>query len=95
MVTSRSPRSTRPQQINLRVSDFQRELLDHAAHVQGKNRTDFILDAAVQEARATIEAQATLLVDEPTFESFRLAIEAPIPSTGELKKLFSTKAPWE
>ena len=69
--------------------------MEQAARIRGKNRTEFILDAAVREAQATISEQETILVDEATFEEFERLLEAPVPSTGALKELFATKAPWE
>ncbi|WP_448511641.1 type II toxin-antitoxin system TacA family antitoxin [Photorhabdus laumondii] len=32
--------------INIRAKSFQRELIDHAANLHSKTRTDFILDTA-------------------------------------------------
>jgi uncharacterized protein (DUF1778 family) len=82
-------------QINLRVTEFQRNLMDHAAKVRGKNRTEFIVDAAVREAQAALSEQSTIFVDEETFDEFERLLNEPVPSTGALRELFATKAPWE
>jgi len=88
-------RLPRHQQINIRISDFERDLLDHAARIQGKNRTEFILEAAMTAAQSTIEEQTTIFADEESFAAFVDALDAPVPSTGELKRLFTTAPPWE
>ena len=38
--------------INLRALPEQRDLIDHAAHLLGKNRSDFMLEAACERAKA-------------------------------------------
>ncbi|MEO0378564.1 MAG: DUF1778 domain-containing protein, partial [Cyanobacteria bacterium P01_A01_bin.17] len=37
--------------INIRAKQKQRDLIDHAARVQGKSRSEFILESASQKAR--------------------------------------------
>ena len=37
--------------INFRAPAAKRALIDHAAEISGKNRTDFILDASCEKAR--------------------------------------------
>lgn len=95
MALPKPPRTTKPQQINLRVTEFQSRLLDQAAQTQGKNRTEFILGAAIREAQQTLDVQRNLFIDEVTFAAFEEALEAPVRSTGELKALFASRAPWE
>jgi uncharacterized protein (DUF1778 family) len=90
----RSPAS-KPRQVNIRMTEFQAQLLEQAAEVRGKNRTDFILGAAIREARETLEAHTTLFVDDATFEAFQNALGAPIQPTGELRSLFASRPPWE
>ena len=86
---------TKADQINLRVTEFQRNLVEQAARIKGKNRTDFILDAALSEANAVLSEQSTIFVDEETFEEFERLLNEDVPSTGALRDLFATKAPWE
>ena len=40
--------------INLRARPDQRDLIDQAAAVLGKNRSDFMLEAACERARAVV-----------------------------------------
>ena len=40
--------------INLRALPEQRDLIDHAANLLGKNRSDFMLEAACDRAQAVV-----------------------------------------
>jgi uncharacterized protein (DUF1778 family) len=40
--------------INLRALPEQRDLIDHAANLLGKNRSDFMLEAACERAQAIV-----------------------------------------
>ena len=44
--------------LNIRVKPAERSLIDRAARTRGKNRTDFILDAARQAADRGVSAKA-------------------------------------
>jgi uncharacterized protein (DUF1778 family) len=46
--------------INLRALPKQRDLIDHAVHLLGKNRSDFMLEAACERARAIMLDQVFL-----------------------------------
>lgn len=95
MALPKTSQQTKPRQVNIRMTEFQARLLDQAAEAQGKTRTDFVLGAALREARDTLDAQTTLWVDEETFAAFDAALDAPIESTGELRSLFASRPPWE
>ncbi|WP_310483126.1 DUF1778 domain-containing protein [Chamaesiphon sp. VAR_48_metabat_403] len=88
--------------INLRVGDAQKEAIDRAAAIQGKSRTEFILDAAYGEATSfLLEAGASsnddrkfFLVDDATFEAFERQLEAE-PDPLQLTALLERPAPWD
>jgi uncharacterized protein (DUF1778 family) len=44
----------RVENINLRVSRNQKALIDRAAEVQGRSRSDFMLEAACREAESVL-----------------------------------------
>jgi uncharacterized protein (DUF1778 family) len=45
--------------INLRALPQQRDLIDHAASLLGKNRSDFMLETACERAQAVLLSSAT------------------------------------
>lgn len=82
--------------INLRALPEQRDLIDHAASVLGKNRSDFMLEAACERAQAVLLDQVFFGFDDEKFRQFNAMLDAiPIaPNTG-LERLMGVKAPWE
>jgi uncharacterized protein (DUF1778 family) len=83
--------------INLRVGEVQKEAIDRAAAIQGKSRTEFILDAAYTEATSFLLDRKFFLVDDATFEAFERQLEAaPNPlQLKALKALLDRPAPWD
>ena len=49
--------------INLRALPEQRDLIDHAAHLLGKNRSDFMLEAACERAQSVVLDQVHFMLD--------------------------------
>ena len=81
--------------INLRALPEQRELIDHAANLLGKNRSDFMLEAACERAQAVLLDQVFFGLDAEKFQQFTAMLDAP-PSPNEgLKRLMAIAAPWE
>lgn len=81
--------------INLRVLPAQRLLIDRACKVIGKKRTDFMLDAACREAENILLDQRLFALDQAAFEAFEAALETPVQYNPALRKLLTTKTPWE
>lgn len=80
--------------INLRALPEQRDLIDHAASVLGKNRSDFMLEAACERAQSVLLDQVFFRLDAEKFEHFVARLDAlPKPNPG-LERLMAVKAPW-
>lgn len=56
--------------INLRALPEQRDLIDRAAHLLGKNRSDFMLEAACDKAQAVLLDQVYFNLDADRFREF-------------------------
>ena len=63
-VKERQPRDVT---INLRANQRQRALIDRAAETLGKNRSDFMLEAACREANAVLLDRRFFLPDEKAY----------------------------
>ena len=87
--------ATRTAPINLRALNSQRNLIDHAAAALGKNRSDFMLEAACREAENVLLNQRLFMLNQVDFEAFNQALEAPVKDNPALRKLIERKAPWE
>jgi uncharacterized protein (DUF1778 family) len=80
--------------INLRALPEQRELIDYAAHLLGKNRSDFMLEAACDKAQAVMIDQVFFSLDTDKFKQFTKLLDAPLKHNPGLERLMAVKAPW-
>lgn len=86
---------TRDVTINIRAKQGQRDLIDHAAAVQGKSRSEFMLESAYQKAQDVLLDRCFFGLDEPKFEQFLALLDAPPAHNEKLHILMTTKAPWD
>lgn len=80
--------------INLRALPEQRDLIDHAASLLGKNRSDFMLEAACERAKAIVLDQLFFNLDEGRFRQFTAMLDAPQDANPGIDRLMAVKAPW-
>ena len=93
--TSESSGQTRDININIRAKRTQRDLIDQAAELLGKTRSDFMLETACREAEDVLLDQRVFTLDAETFKKFQAMLDAPPSENPKLRKLMATKAPWE
>lgn len=79
----------------MRILPADRSLIDHAAELTGKNRTDFILDAARQAAQTTVLDRQVFPVSKATYAEFNALLDAPPQPNERLRRTMQTPAPWE
>ena len=80
--------------INLRALPEQRDLIDQAASLLGKNRSDFMLEAACERARSVVLDQVFFSLDAEKFKQFTALLDAPPAPNAGLDRLMAVKAPW-
>jgi uncharacterized protein (DUF1778 family) len=90
-VKGRQPRDVT---INLRANQRQRALIDRAAEALGKNRSDFMLEAACREADSVLLDRRLFLLDEKAYRRFAGALDRPPADNPKLRRLLASKAPW-
>jgi uncharacterized protein (DUF1778 family) len=88
-------RQPRDVSINLRANQRQRALIDRAAEALGKNRSDFMLEAACRQADAVLLDRRFFLLDDKAYRRFIAALDKPMADTPRLRRLLASKAPWE
>jgi uncharacterized protein (DUF1778 family) len=81
--------------INLRALPEQRDMIDHAANLLGKNRSDFMLEAAWERAQAIAMDQVFFSLDENRFREFTALLDAPQTANMGFERLMAVKAPWD
>jgi uncharacterized protein (DUF1778 family) len=81
--------------LNLRIKPEERGLIDRAAKARGKNRTDFILDAARSAAEEALLDQALIAVSPTAYAEFIARLDQ-LPGPNErLRKTMQTPSPWD
>jgi uncharacterized protein (DUF1778 family) len=81
--------------INLRAPEETKNLIDRAAKVTGKTRTEFILDSARRTAEDVLLDQRLFVLDAEKYDTFLNLLDEPPKPTAELRRLLSEKSPWE
>jgi uncharacterized protein (DUF1778 family) len=85
----------RREALNLRIKPEVRELIDRAAELAGKNRTDFVLDAARRVAEDTLLDRTVFTVSPKAYREFLARLDAPPKPNKRLRKSMQTRAPWD
>ncbi|WP_158043874.1 DUF1778 domain-containing protein [Skermanella pratensis] len=81
--------------ISMRLPEADLAVIDRAAGLRGRSRTDFVRDAAVSAAEAVILESSLVRLDPEGFEEFVVAISAPGEPVPAMVKVLARKAPWE
>ncbi|MBS0126849.1 DUF1778 domain-containing protein [Thetidibacter halocola] len=81
--------------INLRVTPRDRDLIDRAAALLGKNRSEFMMEASRQAAEDALLDRTAFRLDATQFAAFMERLDAPPAPNEGLRKLLATPAPWE
>jgi uncharacterized protein (DUF1778 family) len=80
--------------ISLRVPTQRLELIDRAAQVIGKTRTEFLLESATRAAVDALLDRRLFFLDDAQYKAFQIALDAPPPNT-ELAQVLAARAHWE
>ncbi|WP_174891370.1 DUF1778 domain-containing protein [Candidatus Hamiltonella defensa] len=81
--------------INLRALKEERDLIDYAARLMGKNRSDFMLEVACERAKSIMLDQVFFRLDKNRFRLFKKLIDEAQSENQSLEKLMLVKAPWK
>ncbi|QEW31627.1 DUF1778 domain-containing protein [Erwinia billingiae] len=82
-------------QLNIRAKEAQRALIDTAAAILHKSRTDFILDIACQAAENVILDRRMFNLDDKQYAEFIDMLDAPVTANPALDTLLARKPQWE
>ncbi len=80
--------------INLRARPEQRDIIDQAAQLLGKNRSDFMLEAACDRARSVLLDQVFFQLDAAKFREFTKLLDAPAAANQGLERLMAVRPVW-
>jgi uncharacterized protein (DUF1778 family) len=91
---SRPPVSETKGSINLRIENNTRQLIDDAAAVLGKTRTEFMIDCARSHAVDVLLDQRLFELDTARYDSFLYALDNPPPPRPRLRALLRRVPAW-
>lgn len=81
--------------INLRALPEQRNLIDQAASLLGKNRSDFMLEASCERAQSVILDQVHFQLNEEKYQQFMQLLDAEPTANEGLERLLVIQTPWQ
>lgn len=93
--TESSPAVDAKGSINLRIEAKTRQLIDEAAAILGKTRTEFMIDSARREAIDVLLDQRLFVLDGQHFDSFMNALDNPPAPGAKLKALLRRVPAWQ
>jgi len=71
----------RSDRMNLRLSPHAKRIIERAAAYSDKTLTDFVTEAAVEQAEAIVRSQEAIALSAAAWETFsRLLLDPPAPS---------------
>ena len=80
--------------LSMRLPESDIAIIDRAANLRGRSRTDFVREAAVRAAEEAIMESAPIRMSPAGFKAFVAAISGPAKPVPEMVALFKRKAPW-
>lgn len=91
------PRSSERKEhpLSMRLPEADVAIIDRAASLRGRSRTDFIREAAVRAAEETIVETTLVRMSADGFSAFLQAVSAPPAAVPEMIELLKREAPWE
>jgi uncharacterized protein (DUF1778 family) len=81
--------------ISMRLPEADVAMIDRAAALKGRSRTDFVRDAAVRAAEDAVMEQQLIRMTEEGFADFMALMAAPADVVPELVEVLHRAAPWE
>ncbi len=85
----------RRETLNIRIKPAERGLIDRAAELTGKSRTDFILEATRRAAEDALLDRTLFAVSPAAHAEFLARLDAPPKPNARLKRSLSAVPPWK
>jgi uncharacterized protein (DUF1778 family) len=81
--------------INLRIEAGTRQLIDDAAAILGKTRTEFMIETARRQAIDVLLDQRLFVLDSERYDAFVHALDNPPPPGPKLRSLLRRAPAWQ
>ena len=94
-VAGRAPAADAKGSINLRIEADTHQLIDNAAAILGKTRTDFMIDSARRQAIDVLLDQRLFALDPERYDAFVRALDNPVAPGPKLRALLRRTPAWQ
>lgn len=81
--------------ISMRLPEADIAMIDRAASLRGRSRTDFVRAAAVRAAEDVVMENRLIRMSPDGFNAFMAAVSGPATPVPEMVELARRPAPWE
>lgn len=81
--------------ISMRLPEADVAMIDRAASLRGRSRTDFVREAAVRAAEEVVMEQGLIRMSPEGFADFMSVLSLPAAPVPEMVELARRPAPWE
>jgi uncharacterized protein (DUF1778 family) len=81
--------------ISMRLPEADIAMIDRAAGLRGRSRTDFVREAAVRAAEEVVMENRLIRMSPEGFDAFLAVLSAPAVAVPEMAELIRRTAPWE
>jgi uncharacterized protein (DUF1778 family) len=94
-VTERPSATDTKGSINLRIEADTRQLIDDAAAILGKTRTEFMIESARRQAIDVLLDQRLFVLDSERYDAFMHALDNPPAPGPKLRSLLRQTPGWQ
>jgi uncharacterized protein (DUF1778 family) len=94
-VADRAPATGAKGTINLRIEAGTRQLIDNAAAILGKTRTEFMIESARAQAIDVLLDQRLFVLDANRYDAFMHALDNPPAPGAKLRSLLRRTPAWQ
>jgi uncharacterized protein (DUF1778 family) len=94
-VAGRSSNADTKGSINLRIEAGTRQLIDDAAAILGKTRTEFMIETARRQAIDVLLDQRLFVLDSERYDAFVRALDNPPAPGPKLRSLLRRAPAWQ
>jgi uncharacterized protein (DUF1778 family) len=91
---SRTVKRKRPT-LSMRLCEDDIAIIDRAAILRGRSRTDFVREAVVRAAEDVLMETMPVRMSSAGFMALMAALSGPATAVPEMTELFRRAAPWE
>lgn len=81
--------------LSMRLPEADIAIIDRAATLRGRSRTDFVREAAVRAAEEVLMESAPIRMSPDGFDAFLNAVSGPATAVPAMVELLRRPAPWE